>query len=135
MREKRYDRFVHSTPSKHDDFQDWHKKTYNFFLENKFNRILDIGCGTGDFTILLKKATKAKEVYGIEVSKKGAEESIKKGITTLNINIDEHDLPFEKHYFDAIYAGEVIEHLYDSDHFLSESNRVLKPKGVLILTT
>lgn len=36
---------------------------------------------------------------------------------------------------DLIIALEVIEHLFDTDQFLSEIYRVLKPKGVLILST
>jgi SAM-dependent methyltransferase len=44
-------------------------------------------------------------------------------------------LPFENEFFDAVFAGEVIEHLFDPDHFLDEVYRVLKHKGILVLTT
>ncbi len=36
---------------------------------------------------------------------------------------------------DLVIALEVIEHLFDTDLFLSEIHRVLKPKGILILST
>ena len=37
--------------------------------------------------------------------------------------------------FDAVWCTEVIEHILDVHVFLSEIRRVLKPSGILILTT
>jgi len=98
-------------------------------------KILDVGCGDGNFSVLLKEACNAKELYGIEISKKGVESARKKGVKCYQLDIDEEDFPFENDYFDAIFAGEIIEHLYDPDHLLDEVYRVLKPEGVFILTT
>jgi ubiquinone/menaquinone biosynthesis C-methylase UbiE len=44
-------------------------------------------------------------------------------------------LPFEDASFDALYAGEIIEHVSDADAALREWGRLLAPGGVLILTT
>jgi len=43
--------------------------------------------------------------------------------------------PFEDNYFDAVTAFEMIEHLFDPDHFLDEVYRVLKLNGIFILST
>lgn len=43
--------------------------------------------------------------------------------------------PFNDNEFHAIYAGDIIEHLFDTSLFLSECYRCLKPDGVLLLTT
>ena len=43
--------------------------------------------------------------------------------------------PFKDCTFHAIYAGDIIEHLFDTSLFLSECYRCLKPEGVLVLTT
>ena len=48
---------------------------------------------------------------------------------------DAVDLPFEDDSFDAVYAGEIIEHVQDTDAALAEWGRVLKPGGTLILST
>ncbi len=44
-------------------------------------------------------------------------------------------IPFENNYFDAIFAGEIIEHLFDPDHFLAEVSRILKKEGIFVLST
>jgi SAM-dependent methyltransferase len=44
-------------------------------------------------------------------------------------------LPFADGTFDAVFAGELIEHLVDPVQGLAEFRRVLRPGGVLILTT
>lgn len=44
-------------------------------------------------------------------------------------------LPFRSASLDGILAGEIIEHVYDPALLLRECHRVLKPGGVLVLTT
>ena len=48
---------------------------------------------------------------------------------------NEIKVPFSNNYFDAVFAGEIIEHLYNPDHLLAETYRVLKLKGIFVLTT
>jgi len=42
---------------------------------------------------------------------------------------------FEDNFFDVINANQVIEHLYNSDNFIFEIYRVLKPGGYAIIST
>ena len=44
-------------------------------------------------------------------------------------------VPFRSEYFDALFVGEIIEHVNDPALALEEWKRVLKPGGMLILTT
>lgn len=133
---KRYaERFVGTTSKDYEQLEDRHKKVLAIFARYSFDRILDVGCGNGNFSVLLKKACNTKEVYGIEISEKGVELAGRNGVKCHQLDIDEEDFPFEDDYFDAIFAGEVIEHLYDPDHFLDEVYRVLKPNGIFVLTT
>ncbi|MDD3003099.1 MAG: methyltransferase domain-containing protein, partial [Candidatus Shapirobacteria bacterium] len=43
--------------------------------------------------------------------------------------------PYQKNTFNTITAGEIIEHIYDTDFFLKEIKRILKPNGFLVLST
>jgi SAM-dependent methyltransferase len=44
-------------------------------------------------------------------------------------------LPFRAGSLDGILAGEIIEHLFDPGHLLRECHRVLRPGGMLVVTT
>jgi methionine biosynthesis protein MetW len=131
--------------------EEWYKKQYRvgvhpsdldrvdkvvaLFSRRKANRLLDIGCGDGSLTLLLKEKVGAKEAFGIEISSEGTEVAKQKGINSFRLNVDEKDLPFDDEYFDAIFCGEIIEHLFDPDHLLKEIYRVLKLDGFSIITT
>ncbi|MBN1761692.1 MAG: methyltransferase domain-containing protein [Methanomicrobia archaeon] len=133
---KRYaDRFVGTTPSDEKQLEDRQQKVLALFGRYKFERILDVGCGDGNFSVLLQEACKAEEVCGLEISAKGVELARSNGVKCLQLDVDEDDFPFEAEYFDAVFAGEVIEHVFDTDHFLDEVHRILKPDGTFVLTT
>lgn len=44
-------------------------------------------------------------------------------------------LPLRSESFDVVFAGEIIEHLVDTDGFLAEITRVLRPGGTAVVTT
>lgn len=98
-------------------------------------RLLDVGCGDGAITLALGKAMNAKEAFGVEIAAEGAATARQRGIEAVQLDIDQHNLPFEDGFFDAAYCGEIIEHVFDTDHLLLEVSRVLKPGGVCVLTT
>ena len=136
MSKKKYaDRFVGITPEDFSKLEDRHLKVLEILQKLKAERFLDIGCGDGNFTKLMAKTCGAKDVYGVDISEKGIEMSKKKGIKAFKVNLDEEKLPFNDNYFDVVTALEVIEHLFDPDHFLEEVYRVLKPNGVFVLST
>jgi methionine biosynthesis protein MetW len=98
-------------------------------------RFLDIGCGDGSYTLMLKETLKAEEAVGIEVSAEAIGVLKDKGIKAYQWDIDEEKFPFESDSFDLVYCGEIIEHLFNPDHLLDEVRRVLKPGGKIIITT
>lgn len=94
--------------------------------------ILDVGCGTGLNARHLM--VKGHKVTGIDISPVAIEKFVAAGLDGRVCDISER-LPFDDGSFDLVFASEVIEHLADTDAFLSELNRVLKPGGMLVLST
>jgi len=101
-------------------------------FENK--NILDIGCYDGTFLSLIKN--RSNNFYGLEASEWGFQKSRQKGINVQQYFFDDvAKFPHENGFFDIVIAGEIIEHIYDTDFFLSEIYRLLKPDGHLIIST
>ncbi len=98
-------------------------------------RLLDIGCGDGSFTVLLREALGTPATDGIEIAPEAVDALVKKGIRAHRVDIDNAPFPFAAATFDVIYCGEVIEHLFNPDHLLREIYRVLQPGGSAIITT
>ncbi len=107
----------------------------DIFKDYPISRFLDIGCGDGSFGAVLKEQLGIKEVYGLDISELAVKTAKENGIIADVANIDSQDLPYRSDFFDAIFCGEVIEHIYSPDHLLSESYRILAPSGLLVMTT
>jgi 2-polyprenyl-6-hydroxyphenyl methylase/3-demethylubiquinone-9 3-methyltransferase len=97
-------------------------------------RVLDVGCGEGQFAVELARA--GRTVVGIDV----AEEPLRRARArerSLDMRLvpSEGPWPLEDCSFDAIWAGEVIEHVADTARWLSEARRVLRSGGAIVLST
>ncbi len=104
----------------------------NFFEKHRNGKILDIGCGDGFISSLIKDITKA-EVYGVDISRSSVEKARKKGIKAKVVNIDKK-FPFRSNTFDAVFCGDIVEHIYDSEALLMKIYNILKPEGYLIVS-
>lgn len=90
-------------------------------------RLLDFGCGTGDF--LRFASTAGFEVCGIEPDSSARKISQSKGINVYDISY----LDDSTNSFDAITLWHVLEHTYDPLETLSQLKNILRPGGVIIL--
>lgn len=101
-------------------------------LEGK--NILDIGCHDGTFLSLMKN--KNNNFFGLDASDWAVEKSRRKNIDVQQYFFDDSNrLPHEDDFFDLVAAGEIIEHIFDTDFFLDEVRRVLKPTGYFLIST
>jgi SAM-dependent methyltransferase len=92
--------------------------------------ILDIGCRDGTLTSLYAKGHRVK---GLDVDPDAVARANQLG----SLEAKKHDLnlepvPFPDASFDAVVAGEVLEHLQFPDNVVAEIRRVLRPGGVFI---
>ena len=56
------------------------------------------------------------------------------GIDLIPFDVSEQ-FPFTDSSFDVVFAGDIIEHLFDTNHFFRECYRILLDNGLLLLTT
>ncbi len=96
--------------------------------------VLDAGCGDGAFLAFLRRL--GFEVSGLELAE-GAAFRARRRCPEAEVRVGslEESLPFEDERFDAVWCTEVLEHLFHVHSALAELNRVLKPGGLLLLTT
>lgn len=98
-------------------------------------KLLDIGCADGEFSLRLSSTLGAEEIYGIDISQEAVKVAREKGIKAYLVDVDEEKLPFPDEYFDVIFCGKVIEHLFDPDHLLDEVYYCLRTDSFFILST
>ena len=103
-------------------------------LAPRDGRLIDLGCDDGARTRGFAAAARAREVHGVELAGSAAEAARSLGITVAEADLNEV-LPFADASFDAVVSNQVIEHLTDTDVFVSEIERVLRPGGVAVVST
>jgi SAM-dependent methyltransferase len=91
-------------------------------------RVLDLGCRSGALT---RHFLEGNSVVGLDVDAAALEKARALGIEPVQANVEE-PLPFEEGSFDAVVAGELLEHLQFPDALVAEAKRVLRPGGVLV---
>ena len=92
-------------------------------------RILDLGCGTGDFGRY--RPSRDIEIYGIDVDP-GAVASAGRFEIAAQSDLDGSPLPYEDSFFDGVLAGDILEHLREPWVILREARRVMRPGGAVV---
>lgn len=88
-------------------------------------KTLDVGCGQKPY----REYFKCDEYIGLEIDTP-ENRAGKKADFYYEGNV----FPFESEKFDSLIANEVLEHVFNPEEFLGESNRVLKPGGYFLIT-
>lgn len=101
------------------------------------SRLLDAGCGTGNFS--LKLAEMGVEVTGIDISEEMLSlariKTGEAGYPVMYRKGDLYDLPFEDESFDAVFSMAAFEFIKEPRKAFDELMRVTKKGGTLLIGT
>jgi len=97
--------------------------------------VADFGCRTGGQAAYYKEQVGISEMHGFEISEIPLAIAEQKGIVPHVWISGSSPCPVEDNFFDVVIAGDLIEHLMDTDAFLVELYRILRPNGYLLITT
>jgi 2-polyprenyl-3-methyl-5-hydroxy-6-metoxy-1,4-benzoquinol methylase len=109
-------------------------KYMKFVRKTAYLKMLDVGCGQGYY--VRDAIEEGIDAYGIDISTHAFENAlaeVKDRITFGSII----EIPFGDEEFDVMTAFDVIEHIQPKDtlNMVKEIRRVLKPGGIIIITT
>lgn len=112
-------------------YHDWKfENQMAFDLISESDKVLDIGCGVGNF--LIRAKDKAAAVCGLELNTKAAAACREKGLEVYDELINDHAQK-RSEYYDMVCMFQVLEHIYDVKGFLEDAVRCLKKGGKLVI--
>jgi SAM-dependent methyltransferase len=96
--------------------------------------LVDLGCDDGGHTLEFAAAARARRVCGVDVVEERGAAARERGVdfTLADLNVP---LPYSDASFDVVVSNQVIEHLTDTDSFVHELHRVLRPGGIAVVST
>ena len=95
--------------------------------------ILDLGAGNGKISQFF--LNKGYEVHALEWTVTGVNKLEKMGVNALQKDIEDAPYDYNDNYFDEVFWGDNIEHLFFPEQVAREIYRILKPGGRLVLST
>lgn len=106
------------------------EKVVQIMKDERKGKALDLGCGDGDYAKRLKE-------LGFDVVASDIDSKRFKYHNLIKFEASNLDkpLPFPESSFDYVLLLEVVEHIYNPNFVIGQVNRILKPKGTLILST
>lgn len=111
-----------------------YKNVLSLFSKDSSCKLLDLGCDDGNMTKDIARVIGTSDINGVEIIDERAHLAEVQGVRVKNFNLNGH-FDYDNNIFDVIHANQVIEHLYNSDIFLSEIYRILKPGGYAVIST
>jgi SAM-dependent methyltransferase len=98
-------------------------------------QIVDVGCGDGAATHLVKRLDPRNTVIGVDWSAAALTRARARGLLVVQGGVGVFGLPLPDSSADIVIMSELIEHLVDTDAAVDDARRVLRPDGVLLMST
>lgn len=117
---------------KSNDYFDNVRSEILSLLPRKINRLLEIGCGSGNTLKYIKDNYQCDWACGVELVHEAAEIARSKVDLVIEGDIENIDLPIEPATLDVILCLDVLEHLINPWKVMSKLGVLLKSDGVII---
>jgi methionine biosynthesis protein MetW len=98
-------------------------------------RMLDLGCSDGRWTLDVARHVGTTDVHGVEMLEERAAEARGRGVEVVVADLSEPLAAYEDASFDVIHSNQVIEHVRDTDCYMREIRRLLRPDGYALIST
>jgi SAM-dependent methyltransferase len=112
-----------------------HEVVYEYVVEllAPGSRVLEAGCGEGYGAELLRRARHEVVALDYDGFATGHVRTAYPEIPVVRANLVA--MPFTTGVFDAVVSLQTVEHLWDQPEFVAESRRVVRPGGLLVIST
>lgn len=130
--DKELQRFINTVGSPTNEKYHYYTHEWTCKHVKKGQYVLDVGTGIGTLPYLL--SLKGANPVGIDISEVGinkAKECLP-GLMFHQMNAD--SLQFQDNLFDVVTSNQLLEHVENPEIVIKEMLRVLKPKGILLIT-
>ena len=112
------------------------RKLLGSALDRGFERSLEVGAGTGYFSLNLLRAGIVQDATCTDISpgmvRTLAANAERLGLTVKSLRADAESLPFAEASFDLVLGHAVLHHLPNLERAFSEFHRVLRPGGRIV---
>ena len=98
-------------------------------------RLLDIGCANGNLSLRYaeKSGISVKHIFGVEFDPDSAQRAQSRFKVSM-VDMETERLPFAPESFDLVVCNQILEHVKNVKHFMSEVDQVTKAYGYVLIS-
>jgi ubiquinone/menaquinone biosynthesis C-methylase UbiE len=111
------------------------RQSLKAFAQINSGKILEVGCGAGQFIRAIKNIKPKVKAHGSDISLEAIKSAKEISSDVIYQVSEKNNLPYPDNYFDGVVVFDVLEHVKNPEKILSEIRRVLRPEGIFYCFT